>query len=76
MTTKRVGCLHRLARTLARNSGLRPGLSKTHATDILWTLANPRTYHSLISERQWDTGEYERWLAHLLTCALLAESPT
>ena len=66
---------HRLARSLSRKGALRAGLSQAHATDIIWILANPRTHHALISERQWPAGDYERWLAHLLACALLAEPP-
>ena len=38
-----------------------------------WTLANPRTHRALVSERHGTADEYERWLEHLLACALLAE---
>lgn len=65
-----------LAQSLSRKSALRAGLSEAHATDIIWILANPRTYHTLVSERRWATDEYERWLAHVLACALLAEPST
>jgi AcrR family transcriptional regulator len=67
---------HRLAQALAGKQALRVGLSEARATDILWTLANPRTYHSLVGERRWTSDEYERWLGHLLACALLAKPPT
>lgn len=63
----------RLARSMSRAGALRAGLSPAHATDIMWTLASPRTYRTLISERRWATDEYERWLAHVLACALLTE---
>ena len=62
-----------LARSLSRNGALRPGLSADHATDIIWTLANPRNYHALVSERHWTTDEYEHWLAHQLASGLLAD---
>jgi AcrR family transcriptional regulator len=65
----------RLARSLARAGALRVGLSETRATDIMWTLANPRTLHALVSERQWAADEYQRWLGHTLACALLADPP-
>jgi hypothetical protein len=52
---------------------LRPALSADHATDIIWTLANPRNHHALVSERHWTTDEYEHWLAHQLASALLAD---
>jgi len=64
----------RLARSLARNGALRAGLSAAHATDIMWTLANPRTYRTLVGDRHWATDAYERWLGHVLACALLKES--
>jgi AcrR family transcriptional regulator len=63
----------RLVRALARNGGLRPGLSEGRATDILWALANPRTYHNLVRLRGWTRKEYQRWLGELLSGALLAE---
>jgi AcrR family transcriptional regulator len=66
----------RLAQALSRKGALRAGLSETTATDIMWTLASPRTYSSLVSERQWATEEYERWLAHMLASALLPEPST
>jgi AcrR family transcriptional regulator len=61
----------RLARSLARNGALRPGLSQARATDIMWAIANPTMHHRLVTERRWPPGEYERWLAHVLTCSLL-----
>ena len=64
---------HRLAQALSGKGALRAGLSEATATDIMWTLASPRTYRTLVSERQWATEEYERWLAHMLACALLTE---
>jgi TetR/AcrR family transcriptional regulator, regulator of autoinduction and epiphytic fitness len=66
----------RLAQVLSRKGALRAGLSATAATDIMWTLASPRTYRSLVGERQWATEEYERWLAHMLASALLPEPST
>lgn len=61
----------RVARSLARNGALRPGLSQERATDIMWAVANPATHHSLVAERGWSPGEYERWLADVLSCSLL-----
>ena len=62
-----------LARSLARKGALKQGLSQATATDIMWTIANPDTHHALISERRWTPDQYEQWLAHTLTCALLPE---
>jgi AcrR family transcriptional regulator len=61
----------RLARSLAHKGALRPGLSEAHATDIMWAVANPTMHHRLVTERRWTGDEYERWLAHALTCSLL-----
>ena len=61
----------RLARSLVRKDALRPGLSQAHATDIMWAIANPTMHHRLVAERRWTGDEYERWLAHALTCSLL-----
>jgi AcrR family transcriptional regulator len=63
----------RLARSLARKGALREGLTETTATDIMWTIANPNTHHALIGERRWTPAQYEEWLSHTLTCALLPE---
>ena len=62
----------RLARSLARKNALKEGLPEATATDIMWTIANPDTHYALISERRWTPGQYEQWLAHMLTCALLS----
>jgi AcrR family transcriptional regulator len=61
----------RLARSLARKGALKEGLPEATATDIMWAIANPNTHYALISERRWIPGQYEQWLTHLLTCALL-----
>jgi AcrR family transcriptional regulator len=65
----------RLALVLARKQALRVGLSDTRATDIMWAIANPAMHHALVGERNWGAKEYERWLAHILTCALLTDAP-
>lgn len=62
----------RVARSLARRGVLRPDLSEARAADIMWAIANPTVHHSLVSERRWASGEYERWLAHVLACSLLS----
>ena len=64
----------RLAGSLAANGALREGLSEATATDIMWAIANPNTHHALVSERGWTPEAYERWLAHMLNCALLPEN--
>jgi AcrR family transcriptional regulator len=63
----------RVARSLSHRGALREGLGEAHATDILWTLANPHTYLVLVHERQWTTDEYERWLTQALIATVLPE---
>lgn len=65
----------RLARSLARKRALRQGLSEAQAADVIWAIANTRTYRALVHERGWTPDQYERWLADLLACALLAAPP-
>jgi AcrR family transcriptional regulator len=66
----------RLARSLGRKGELRDGLSEARATDVMWALANPRTYRALVSDRRWPAQEYEEWLGDLLACALLRGRPS
>jgi hypothetical protein len=62
---------HRLAKTLHQNSHIRPDLSSRRAADIIWALANERTYLALVRDRRWSTQDYENWLADQLIAALL-----
>jgi hypothetical protein len=62
-----------VAKSLSRRGATREGLTARDATDILWTIASPRTYHSLITQRGWSRHKYERWLAETLVAALLSE---
>ena len=61
-----------VARSLARRGLLREGLTAKDAADIMWTIASPRTHHSLVVERGWSAEKYERWLAETLIASLLA----
>jgi AcrR family transcriptional regulator len=65
----------RLARSLSRKRALRQELSEVQAADIIWAIANTRTYRALVHERGWTPHQYERWLADLLACALLSAQP-
>lgn len=37
--------------------------------------ANPTMHHRLADERHWVAGEYQRWLAEVLTSSLLGGWP-
>jgi len=63
---------HRLAKTLHRTAQIRPDLSSRRAADIIWALANERTYLALVRERGWSTHDYEDWLADQLIAALVS----
>ena len=62
---------HRLAKTLHVSSDIRPDLTSRRAADIIWALANERTYLALVRDRRWSTQDYENWLADQLIAALL-----
>jgi len=62
----------RLAGALASRGALRAGLTESHATDVMWTLASPQTYRALVLDRGWSAADYQRWLAEVLACSLLA----
>jgi AcrR family transcriptional regulator len=64
-----------VASALARKQALRPGLSETRATDIMWAVANPTMHSALVGERNWPEHEYEEWLTRTITCALLSDQP-
>ncbi|HET6921162.1 MAG TPA: hypothetical protein VFI46_17120, partial [Jiangellaceae bacterium] len=62
---------HRLAKSLHQTGNIRPALSSRRAADIIWALANERTYLALVRDRGWSTEDYEDWLADQLIAALL-----
>ena len=62
---------HRLARALRQHGHVRSDLSTRRAADIIWTLANERTYLALVRDRGWHARDYEDWLAEQLIAALL-----
>ena len=62
---------HRLAETLHETSDIRPDLTSRRAADIIWALANERTYLALVRDRRWSTQDYEDWIADQLIAALL-----
>lgn len=56
---------------VAKNGGLRKGLSVDRATDILWTLNHPDVWHLLVRERGWTPDEYADWFRASVRAALL-----
>lgn len=59
------------ARALADAGHLRPGITVTHAADILWTYSSPELYELLVLGRGWSPERYGRFAAQAMTAALL-----
>jgi AcrR family transcriptional regulator len=53
--------------------GLRPGISREHAVDLVWAIASPETYDLLVLQRGWSPAECAAWAADAITAALLGE---
>lgn len=62
----------RIARSLARGRGLRPGLRERDAADIVHALLSPEMYRLLVVDRGWPPERYERWLTEAVVGQLLA----
>jgi AcrR family transcriptional regulator len=57
----------RIARSLARAHGLKPGLSARDAADLVHVLMSPEVYRLFVIDRGWTAERYEKWLATTLT---------
>jgi AcrR family transcriptional regulator len=51
---------------LAGEEGLRPGLSREEAADLLFALGGPEVYHLLVEIQGWSPEQFEGHLADLL----------
>ena len=60
-----------IAERLDRDFGLRPGLDRDRAVDLLMMLGGPQTYLTLV-EYGWSAEECIEWLADALATQLLA----
>lgn len=54
-----------------KEKSLAEGLTLKKARDILWVLTGRDMYRMFVIEREWTSGEYEKWLAQLLIKSLL-----
>jgi len=50
-----------IVESLADKQALRTELDVDRATDILWTLNHPYTWHLLVGRRGWTPDEFESW---------------
>src|SRR6188472_709323 len=51
---------------LAALGGLREGLERAEAADIVWVHSDPALYHRLVIERRWAKKRFEEWLYQTL----------
>jgi len=56
-----------IARALARNGALRPGLTEREAADVIHAIMSPEMYQLLVVDRGWTPERYRHWLAATLT---------
>lgn len=50
----------------AARGALREGMTRTTATDILWTFTSPSVHRLLVAECGWSSSRYERWVVQVL----------
>lgn len=64
------GC-QALVDRLADEGTLRPGLDRTVAADVLWTMTSLRTWEDLVVTRGWSAAQYRQRLTEALRSVLL-----
>ena len=62
----RRGMATRIVDVLAGADGLRPGLSREEAADLVLALGGPEVYHLLVGIRGWSPEQFDAHLADLL----------
>jgi hypothetical protein len=63
----------RIVDVLAGEEGLRPGLSREEAADVVFALGGPEVHHLLVGVRGWPPQQFDAHLAQLL--GQLIDSP-
>ena len=59
------------AKQLDEVGGLRPGLTRTHAADLLWVYSDPALYDKLVGQQGWSAEQFESWIRRTLEQQLL-----
>lgn len=59
------------ARRLKQRGWLRPGMSVSHATDILWTYSSAELYDLLVQRSGWSLHRYGEFVGDAMVAALL-----
>lgn len=57
----------------AESGGLRPGLTKAEATDVMFAIACPELFRLLVTRSGWSPERYEEWLVTTLEWLLLGQ---
>ena len=60
-----------IARSLAAEGSLRPGVSEERARDVMFALAGPELYDMLVVRFGWSDVDFEAWLSSTLAASLL-----
>jgi AcrR family transcriptional regulator len=68
---QRLTGMGQFARHLHASGHLPSGTTVEEARDILWTFTSPELWELLVIQRGWTHARYGRWLAGMLTAALL-----
>ena len=63
--------LRGFAQRLDELAALAPAIDVTTATDILWTLNHPDTWHLLVHRCGWTADRYEQWVGDTLLVQIL-----
>jgi AcrR family transcriptional regulator len=59
------------AAALDRRGGLRPGVTRATARDLMWTYTAPDLYDLLVRRRGWSVGRYARFVTDAMVAGLL-----
>ena len=70
---RHAGC-KAIVKQLAKEGVLRPDLTVTAATDLLWTITSLRMWEDLVLERKWKASEYENLITDLLLRMLTTQA--
>ena len=62
-----------IVKQLAKEGSLRPDLSVTVATDLLWAITSLRMWEDLVLQRKWKPAEYEERITDLLLRTLTTQ---
>ncbi len=63
--------MNMVASWIAANGPLRDQMNAEDAGAIIWTLASPEVHRALTLDCGWSNEQFEHWLRHMLTAAVL-----